>query len=106
VPVTSESPYGPAYWVAGVSEPGAYTFKAAIYNATESVPFNIQFEGLKQGDVGTLTVLNAPDGLSVVALEAGKVQNPVTKQVTRLVAGSNGEFSFELENYSVAVLTT
>ncbi|KAH8648281.1 putative alpha-N-arabinofuranosidase A [Tricladium varicosporioides] len=106
VPVTSDSAYGPAYWVAGVSDPGVYTFKAAIYNATENVPFNLQFEGVGQGERAVLTVLNAPDGLSAATLEDGKVKNPVTKKVTELTAGTDGSFTFELENYAVAVLTT
>ncbi|KAE8446472.1 hypothetical protein EG329_011935 [Mollisiaceae sp. DMI_Dod_QoI] len=105
VPVTT-SPFGPAYWVAGVSNPGQYTFKVAIYNATSSVPFNISFEGLGPGAKGTLTVLTAPDGLSSNKLVNGTVVDIVRKEVKSLTAGEEGSFEFELENYSVAVLTT
>ncbi|TVY25586.1 Alpha-L-arabinofuranosidase A [Lachnellula hyalina] len=106
VPVTTDSDYGPAYWVAGVSEPGHYTFKAAIYNSTSTVPFSISFEGLSEGVKGTLSVLNAPDGLSSNTLENGVVSDVVRKTVTTLAAGSGGVFQFELDNYDVAVLTT
>ncbi|CZR63639.1 probable alpha-N-arabinofuranosidase A precursor [Phialocephala subalpina] len=106
VPITSDTGFGPAYWVAGVSEPGKYTFKTAIYNATSTVPFNIAFEGLSAGSKGTLTVLTAPDGLSSNTLVDGTVVDVVQKKVTELKASSAGSFTFELENYSVAVLTT
>jgi len=106
VPVTSDTAFGPAYWVAGVSAPGQYTFKTAIYNATSAVPFNIAFEGLSAGAKGKLTVLTAPDGLSSNKLVNGTVVDVVQKKVTGLTANSAGAFSFELENYSLAVLTT
>lgn len=103
--MTSDTGFGPAYWVAGTSGPGQYTFKTAIYNATETVPFNISFEGLEAGATGILTVLTAPDGLSSNKLVNGTVVDIVQKTVTELAAGSEGTFAFELENYSVAVLT-
>lgn len=106
MPVTSDTSFGPAYWVTGVSEPEKYTFKTAIYNATETVPFNIQFEGVKSGAQATLTVLNASDGLASNTLTDGKVNEVVQRSVKTLKAGVGGSFAFELENYSVAVLTT
>jgi alpha-N-arabinofuranosidase len=106
VPVTSDSAFGPAYWVAGVSRPGQYTFKTAIYNATESVPFDIKFEGVRSGAPATLTVLTAPDGLDSNTLTNGVVKEVVQKTVKNLRAGAGGSFEFELENYSIAVLTT
>ena len=102
VTATSNSSYGPAYWMAGTSGPEEYTFKAAVYNSTEIIPFNLQFEGLRPGARATLTVLTAPDGLSSNVFGGSNV---VQKNVTTLIAGENG-FAFELENYSVAVLTT
>lgn len=102
VPVTSDTAYGPAYWMAGTSGPGKYTFKAAVYNATENIPFNVQFEGLRAGAKATLTVLTAPDGLSSNVFGGPDV---VSRNVTTLTAGKGG-FGFDLENYSVAVLTT
>jgi alpha-N-arabinofuranosidase len=54
-----------------------------------------------------LTVLSAPAGLSANLLdEQGIPTNVVTKSEVELVAGSGGEFGFELENWEVAVLTT
>ena len=103
VPVTSDTEYGPAYWVAGTSGPGKYTFKVATYNSTEPTPFNINFDGLRPNAKGTLIVLTAPDGLSANVLDGNEVVN---NNVTELVVGKDGAFVFELENYSVAVLTT
>jgi alpha-N-arabinofuranosidase len=88
--------------MAGTSGPGKYTFKAAIYNATENIPFNIEFAGLKAGAKATLTVLTAPDGFSSNVFGG---PNVVQTDVTTLTAGKSG-FGFELENYSIAVLTT
>ena len=102
VPVTSDTAYGPAYWMAGTSGPGKYTFKTAVYNSTAPVPYNIQFEGLRQGAKATLTVLTAPSGLSSNVLGG---PNVVSTDVRELFAGAQG-FNFELENYSIAVLTT
>ena len=78
-------------------------FKVAIYNATAPVPFNITFEGLRERDRATLTVLTAPSGLSSNVLGGPDV---VMKNVTQLNAGKGGAFTFELENYSIAVLAT
>ena len=102
MPVTSDTGFDPAYWLAGTSGPGKYTFKAAVYNSTETIPFNLQFAGLKAGAKATLTVLTAPDGLSSNVFGGPQV---VQKNVTTLTAGKSG-FGFELENYSIAVLTT
>jgi alpha-N-arabinofuranosidase len=100
----SDSGFGPAFYVAGVNEGTTqYTFKAAVYNTTEPVPFNIDFEGLGQGSRATLTVLNAPSGLSYNSIGS---PNVVKTTVTRLSAEMGGVFSFELKQYDIAVLTT
>lgn len=83
-----------------------YTFKTAVYNATEAVPFDIQFEGVKFGEHATLRVLTAPDGLDSNTLTNGVTTEAVQKTVKTLIAGSQGSFAFELDNYSIAVLTT
>ena len=103
VTITSNDTFGPAYFVAGLTGTEDYTFKAAIYNATAPVPFNITFEGLRQGAKATLTVLSAPDGLTSNVFGGPDM---VMKNATQLSAGHGGTFIFELENYSVAVLTT
>ncbi|KAN0113171.1 glycoside hydrolase family 51 protein [Hyaloscypha variabilis] len=85
VTVTSGDNFGPAYYVAGVSAMGQYTFKVATYNATSSVPFNLEFEGVKAGQKGTLTVLSAsgPDngGLSSNVL-VGDTLGPQVRYTT------------------------
>ncbi|KAH8593964.1 glycoside hydrolase superfamily [Bisporella sp. PMI_857] len=105
VPVTAAegTNFGPAYWVAGVSEPGKYTFKAAVYNATEAQDFNVAFAGLSAGATGELTVLSAADGWSANVPGGEEV---VQRNVTTLTAAEGGVFSFELEALSIAVLTT
>lgn len=90
--------------MAGVNEgTNQYTFKATVYNTTSPVPFNIDFEGLKQGAKATLTVLNAPSGLSH-NVPGG--ENVVERTTTSLTAGQGGVFSFQLKEYDIAVLTT
>lgn len=106
VKVQGEGGFGPAYWVAGISGSGMYTFKAAIYNATSPIPFNISFEGVKAGQKGELTVLNAPDGLSSNKLIDGKVVEVVEKKIIELISGKEGNFEFELANYDLAVFKT
>jgi alpha-N-arabinofuranosidase len=100
----SDSGFGPAFYVAGVNlGTTEYTFKAAVYNTTAPVPFNIDFEGLEQGAKAKLTVLNAPSGLSY---NVAGGQNVVKETVTELAAKKGGVFSFELKEYDIAVLTT
>lgn len=95
--------FGPAYFVAGTSGTGKYTFKTAIYNSTAAVPFNITFAGVKQGAKATLTVLT---GTSALASNTIGGTETVKKAVSTLTAGSGGAFGFELGELSVAVLTT
>jgi len=103
VPVTSDTAYGPAYWIAGTSGEGKYTFKAAVYNTTETQNFSIAFDGLAEGAKGTLTVLTAPDGHSSNVPGGPQVVNWDSSEI---VAGVNGTFQFALGQLSVAVLTT
>ncbi|KAF7930604.1 uncharacterized protein EAE98_005004 [Botrytis deweyae] len=97
------SPFGPAFYVIGVNDPGEYVFKAAIYNTTAPVPFSIDFEGVHAGAVGTLTVLNAPEG-NAVNVYGG--EDVVVKTVKNVTAGAGGKFEFELKEYDIAVFTT
>jgi len=103
VPVTSDTGFGPAFWVAGTSGKGKYTFKTAVYNTTETQNFNVAFDGVAEGTKGTLTVLTAPDGSSSNVPGGPQV---VKWDVSEIVAGVNGTFQFGLEQLSVAVLTT
>ncbi|QSZ37324.1 hypothetical protein DSL72_009422 [Monilinia vaccinii-corymbosi] len=101
--MNSTSPFGPAFYVIGVNNPGEYVFKVAIYNTTEPVPFSIDFEGVDAGAKGTLTVLNAPDGNSMNVYGGEDV---VIKTVSTVTAGTGGKFEFELKEYDIAILTT
>jgi alpha-N-arabinofuranosidase len=103
-PFTSDEDFGPAFYVAGVNHgTNQYTFKATVYNTTSPVPFNIDFEGLRQGAKATLTVLNAPSGLSQ---NVPNGENVVKRTTTSLTAEKGGVFSFQLKEYDIAVLTT
>ncbi|OBT82888.1 hypothetical protein VE02_08652 [Pseudogymnoascus sp. 03VT05] len=103
-PFTSDEGFGPAFYVAGVNQgTNQYTFKATVYNTTSPVPFNIDFEGLHQGAKATLTVLNAPSGLSE---NVPNGENVVKRTTTSLTAQKGEVFSFQLKEYDIAVLTT
>jgi alpha-N-arabinofuranosidase len=117
LPVVSDAPFGPAYFVAGTSSSPSstsspsYVFKVATYNATSATPFNISFEGVAAGAKAKLTVLSEipgdrPAGLSSNAWVNGTSVSVINTTVTEVVAGSDGTFEFELENYSLAVLVT
>ncbi|KAI9641607.1 hypothetical protein NHQ30_009460 [Ciborinia camelliae] len=100
------SQFNPAFYVIGINSPGSYTFKAAIYNTTEPIPFSIDFEGVDKGAMGTLTVLNAPglDGGNSANVYEG--EDVVVKIVKNVIAGEGGKFEFELKEYDIAVFTT
>jgi alpha-N-arabinofuranosidase len=98
LPTTSDTAFGPAYWVAGVNaNTKEYVLKAAIYNATAPVPFSVVF-GDGKGAAETLTVLTAPNPYSEKVLGG---TNQVIASVSTLQA-SGGAFPFSLPNYSVA----
>ncbi|KAJ5085108.1 hypothetical protein N7532_009879 [Penicillium argentinense] len=104
LPATSEDAFGPLYYATGLnSETNSRIFKAAVYNSTEDVPVSLTFSGVGRGTKADLTILTAPDALSMN--EVGG-QNIVKTQTTTIKAGKKGEFSFKLPNLSVAVLTT
>ncbi|KIM98287.1 glycoside hydrolase family 51 protein [Oidiodendron maius Zn] len=103
-PMTADTAFGPAFFVAGYDEGTQdYTFKATVYNTTAPVPFDISFAGLNSShSTATLTVLNAPDGLSS---NTPGGSNVVRRETYRLTA-NGGVFSFSLNQYDIAVLTT
>jgi alpha-L-arabinofuranosidase len=102
LPTTADSGPGPAYWVAGSNaNTKQYIMKAAVYNATSSVPFTVNFPN-QVGKVATLTVLTAPDPYSSNVLNG---KNQVISTVTNInVYG--GSYTFNLPNWSVALLTS
>jgi alpha-N-arabinofuranosidase len=96
---TTEATFGPAYWVAGRSDvTGSHILKAAVYNSTGNVPFNVNFEGVGAYANGKLTYLTAPMNAS------STIGNNVVKTTTENVrANGQGKFSFSVPEYSVAV---
>lgn len=100
VPAVSSTGFGPAYWVAGKNEE-EYIFKAATYNTTSPIPFNITFPSTVAGKTGKLTVLGAEDGHSANIIDGSEV---VQTTQTELVASEGGVFGFELGQWEVAVL--
>ncbi|KAJ4386399.1 hypothetical protein N0V93_009294 [Gnomoniopsis smithogilvyi] len=101
LPANTTDDFGPAYWVAGVNNAtSTYYIKAAVYNATEDVDFNVTFEGVNSGASATLTVITAPDGYSYN--DIGVVVTTTT--TSTLTADAGGAFSFSLPELSVAVL--
>lgn len=99
LPMTSSSS-APAYWVAGRNaNTGSHILKAAVYNATTSVPFNVTFQGVSAGTKGQLTYLTAPFNASN---SVGR--NVVRTRVSSVIADSQAAFSFTLPRYSVALL--
>ncbi|KAL4892521.1 glycoside hydrolase superfamily [Aspergillus ambiguus] len=104
LPASSETPFGPLYYVAGLNnETQSHIFKAAVYNSTSDVPVSLTFDGVKAGTQAELTVLTAPDAFSMN--EVGG-PNIVSQKVSKLKAGKGGAFSFSLPNLSIAVLQT
>ncbi|KAF2448271.1 glycoside hydrolase family 51 protein [Karstenula rhodostoma CBS 690.94] len=114
LPTTSNSSYGPLYWVSGRDDArnGALVWKGAVYNTTNSstVPVSVHFQGVTPGTKASLTVLtnnarnttlgdysyNDPyTGVNIVNTETSEVR-----------AGASGAFKFVLPELSVAVLDT
>lgn len=101
LPMTiTDGGYGPAYFVAGRNDDtGSHIAKFAVYNSSTDVPFHVQFEGVKAGGIGSLTYITAPMNSSTT------VGNDVVQRHSSMVqAGDDGKFSFDLPEYSVAVL--
>ena len=99
--ITTDQP-GPAYWVAGQNvNTGSDIFKAAVYNATQDVEFTVEFAGLAASTLAQLTVLTAPDALSVATIG----QNPVNTTVRHLTS-MDDRYTFCLPPLSIAVLET
>ncbi|KAH8658025.1 alpha-L-arabinofuranosidase A [Xylariales sp. PMI_506] len=96
-------PQGPLYWVTGYNaDEDAYLFKGAVYNSTGDVPITLRFD-VPAGKSANLTVLTAES-----PFDANVVGGPnvVLSTTTLVTAGDDGDFSFSLPNYSVAVLKT
>jgi alpha-N-arabinofuranosidase len=102
LPTTSleATAFGPAYFVAGINDASSqYILKAAIYNSTQPVPFNLTLPG--QTKAAKLTVLTATSPFSV---NSPNNTNQVIETITDLVLSEEGTWEWELENWSVALL--
>jgi len=84
----------------------SYVWKAAVYNTTASapVPITLSFPGTKAGDSAQLTVLTSPAGPYAVNEVGGP--NVVRRTEKMVQASVEGQFVFELGQWSVAVLKT
>lgn len=103
--MTSDTGFGPLYYVAGTSAKGTGIFKAAVYNSTEDVPVSLKFEGYSKGSTATLTVLTGPENPYGYNDPFTHV-NVVNETTSTVIAGADGSFQFSLPQLSVAVLET
>jgi len=105
LPITTNSSFGPLYYVAGTTQEGANVFKAAVYNSTGDVPVSLSFENVRKGAKAQLIVLTGPSD-PYGANDPFTHVNVVKTQARTLTAGDEGVFQFSLPNLSVAVLET
>ncbi|KAB5542523.1 glycoside hydrolase superfamily [Coniochaeta sp. 2T2.1] len=105
LPVTSDTGFGPLYYVAGTSAKGTGIFKAAVYNSTEDVPVSLKFQGYSKGATATLTVLTGPENPYGYNDPFTHV-NVVKETTSTVTAGDDGSFQFSLPELSIAVLET
>lgn len=98
LPVTSDSAFGPVYWVASSKSSSAYYVKLANYgNATETV--SVKFPDVTLSSAATLTLLSAGQ---MVANYPGMVSiTPTTSNVT---GSASAGYQFEIPAWGVAVL--
>jgi len=101
LPITiTEGKFGPAFFVAGRNDnTGSHMAKIANYNSTGSTTMNIKFDGVGSGAVGNLTYITAPMNAT----------NPIGGSIVEyhsetVPASHTGMFSFQLPEYSVAIL--
>ncbi|KAL1605238.1 hypothetical protein SLS60_004782 [Paraconiothyrium brasiliense] len=110
LPTTSNSSYGPLYWVAGRDEArnDALVWKGAVYNTTNSstVPVSVKFQGVAPGTKASLTVLTNSVADNYAYNDPFTGVNIVNTTTSELSAGVSGAFEFVLPQLSVAVLDT
>ena len=103
--MTSDTGFGPLYYVAGTSSKGTGIFKAAVYNSTADVPVSVGLEGSSKGATATLTVLTGPENPYGYNDPFTHV-NVVEETTSTVTAGLDGSFQFSLPQLSIAVLET
>lgn len=110
LPTTSNSSYGPVYWVAGKDEArgGALVWKGAVYNTTngDSVALSVHFDKVAPGTLANLTVLTNSVGDPYAYNDPHTGVNIVNTTTSLVTANAKGAFCFSLPELSVAVLDT
>lgn len=95
LPVTSDSAFGPLYWVASSTTDGTFFVKLANYGDTADM-LELTIDGTTSGTVSTLTgdptAMNTPEDKTAVV--------PVVTDVT----GTNGVFEVTLPALSVVIV--
>lgn len=98
LPVTSDTGFGPVYWVASSKSRSTYYVKLANYGASQQA-VTVNFDGLTLHSSANLTLLT---GGETVANYPGMVS--ITPNTTTVSGTSSGGYAFSLPGWSVAVL--
>lgn len=98
LPVTSDSGFGPVYWVASSKSSSTYFVKLANYGeSTENI--TVKFPSLGDASSATLTLLS---GAETVSNFPGAVS--ITPQTSNITGSGTGGYSFDIPAWGVAVL--
>lgn len=97
-PATSDTAFGPAYWVTG-EDAGSYILKAAVYNSTADMPFSVSFPGFSRAAKLTVLTANSP-----WSSNTPETPDSVITTTKTLFADAEGAFAFSLPDLSVAML--
>lgn len=107
LPTTSDSDFGPLYYVAGENKAArSHIWKGAVFNTTDSadVPVSVKFEGVKAGTKASLTVITNPGGDPYAYNDPHTGINIVNSTTISIASNEDGAFEFSLPELSVAVL--
>lgn len=109
LPTTSDSSFGPLYYVAGKNEAaGSYIWKGAVYNTTDKaeIPVTVTFEGVEAGTKAALTIISNPGGDPYAHNDPHTGVNIVNSTTRFITSNEHGGFEFSLPELSVGVLDT
>lgn len=98
LPVTSDTGFGPVYWVASSKARSSYYVKLANYGSSEE-KVTVNFSGLTLLASANLTMLS---GGELVANYPGIVS--ITPNTTTITGSSSGGYTFSIPAWGVAVL--
>ncbi|GAB7365341.1 hypothetical protein MBLNU230_g6421t1 [Neophaeotheca triangularis] len=110
LPVDSPAGFDPAFYGAGRDDErdGAYVWKGAVYNTTNSepVPITVHFEGVEPGTEASLSMATNPSG-DPWAYHDPLTQSYIVETSFEIItANADGAFEFSMPELSVAVLDT